>query len=147
MSAEFVVVVLAAPSATATSFFFSLNLHARSRSRSQALVPLSLSFSREHNRTIEIRLDEVEQDTQCAVCLGEFGFFSTSQLTSELGWSSSTVFSLSPLSPLSPLSLTSLCLSLSPHLRTKTLPKESSAPPGSSGLACIASVGPASSAG
>lgn len=144
MSAEFVVVVLAAPSATATSFIFSLNLHARSRSRSQALVPLSLSFSREHNRTIEIRLDEVEQDTQCAVCLGEFGFFSTSQLTSELGWSSSTVFSLSPLSP---LSLTSLCLSLSPHLRTKTLPKESSAPPGSSGLACIASVGPASSAG
>ena len=37
---------------------------------------LSLGPSYLKNRTIEVRLDEIEQDTQCAVCLGELFFLS-----------------------------------------------------------------------
>lgn len=47
-------------------------LNARSLSLTLSLFLFRIS----KNRTIEIRLDEIEQDTQCAVCLGKFLFFS-----------------------------------------------------------------------
>ena len=46
------------------------------RSLSQTPLFLSLPLFVSQNRTIEVRLDDIEQDTQCAVCLGKFRFFS-----------------------------------------------------------------------
>ena len=123
----------------ALSFFF---LSLSSLSISLLAHKHTLLSDAQKHRTIELRLEDLEQDTQCAVCLGEFDVF----LLFAFCFFSISIGEIGSLDLLS-LSL-SFSLSASPNPPpNKNKKKESSARPGLSGPACTASAGPASSAG